>query len=251
MRFVSAAVLSLIPCLAQTVEPLDQWSLHSVVQIQADLHHVQGIDVEGDRLWISSVNAKAGKGYLSLVSLPSGRVVAQVEVQEGKRIHPGGITLDGASIWIPVAEYDRDGPSSIQRRDKNSLTLESSFEVSDHIGSIAAGPTGLIGGNWDSRLIYAWSRDGREQWRKESPYKTAWQDLKMDGDRLVGSGNVSRDVGAIETVSLPDLRLIHLIKTGKTDRGVTYTHEGMTLRGGRLYLLPEDAPTRLFEFRRR
>jgi hypothetical protein len=123
--------------------------------------------------------------------------------------------------------------------------------VSDHIGSIAAGPTGLIGGNWDSRVIYGWSREGKLQWMRASPFKTAWQDLKMEGDRLVGSGNLSRDEGAIETVTVPDLHLIHLIRTGKTDRGVTYTHEGMTLRDGRLYLLPEDAPTRLFEFRRR
>jgi hypothetical protein len=129
--------------------------------------------------------------------------------------------------------------------------VQSSFEVKDHIGSIAAASSAVIGGDWDSRLIYCWSKDGSEQWRKESPFKTAWQDLKMDGDVLVGSGNVSREAGVIEMVSLPDLRLVRRITAGKTDRGVPYTHEGMTLRDGRLYLLPEDAPTRLFEFQRR
>jgi hypothetical protein len=39
------------------------------------------------------------------------------------------------------------------------------------------------------------------------------------------------------------------VSSGVTDRGLPYTHEGMTIRGGRLYLLPEDDPSRLFVFR--
>ena len=38
------------------------------------------------------------------------------------------------------------------------------------------------------------------------------------------------------------------VRAGKTDRGVSLTNEGMTFRGGKLYLLPEDDPSRLFVF---
>jgi hypothetical protein len=238
----------LLLSLVQDGESLKDWNLKATVPIEANLHHVQGIDVEGDILWVSSVDAKAGKGYLSLISLPSGKLQAQVEVQSGKRIHPGGITLDGDSIWIPVAEYDRDGPTNIERRNKQTLALESSFEVADHIGCIAAGKSMLVGGSWDSRTLYQWSKDGKQIAKTPNPHRTSWQDLKMDGDLLMGSGGLGREQGAVEWMSVPGYEVKRRIVTHKTDRNVTYSHEGMTFRQGKLYFLPEDAPSRLFEF---
>lgn len=235
--------------MAQSTEKLDStWRLESVVAISADLHHVQGIDVEGDDLWISSVDAPAGKGYLTRLELRTGRVVAQTEVQDGKRIHPGGIALDGGSIWMPVAEYHRGGPSWIERRDKKSLKLLSRFEVADHIGCVAASKRELVGGSWGSRTVYRWSKKGKELRRAPNPFATEWQDLKFAGPLLLASGNVSKTEGAIEWIALPGMTLKRRVSAGVTDRNVTYTHEGMTLRNGRLYLLPEDAPTRLFVF---
>lgn len=230
-------------------ESLDSWRQTLVTTVAVDLHHVQGIDIAGDVLWVSSVDAKSKKGYLSRIELPSGKLLNQVEVQEGNRIHPGGITLDGASVWIPVAEYDRDGPTTVQRRNAKTLALESSFEVDDHIGCIAAGEDFLIGGNWDSKNLYRWDKKGKEIWKKANPTKTSWQDLKMDGDLLMGSGNSSRETGAVDWLRLSDLSLQRRITTGKTDRNKPFTNEGMTYKRRRLYLLPEDAPSRLFEFR--
>ncbi|MEP7367478.1 MAG: DUF6454 family protein [Acidobacteriota bacterium] len=219
-----------------------------VVTLLPDLHHVQGIDIEGGLLWVSSVDAKAGKGYLSLLHVRSGKLLRQVEVQEGKRIHAGGLQLDGDSVWLPVAEYDRDGPTTIQRRNKRTLALESSFEVNDHIGCVAAGPGTLMGGNWDSRIVYTWSKDGRELARHPSPSAANFQDLKLDGPLLIGSGNLSREAGAVEWWNPATWKMMRRITTGKTDRGLPFTHEGMTWRQGRLYFLPEDAPSRLFVF---
>jgi len=230
-------------------ERIESWRQTLAATVAADLHHVQGIDIAGDVLWVSSVDAKAKKGYLTRIKLPSGKVLAQVEVQEGKRIHPGGISLDGGVVWVPVAEYDRDGPTSVQRRNAKTLALESSFEVDDHIGCIAAGDDFLIGGNWDSKHLYRWDKKGKEMSKKANPAKTSWQDLKMDGDLLMGSGNISREEGAVEWLSLSDLTVKRRIVTGKTDRGFPFTHEGMTYKRHRLYFLPEDAPSRLFEFR--
>lgn len=240
----------LLLTLAQTTDLAQDWRLAATLPLQPDLHHVQGIDIEGDTLWVSSVDAKAAKGYLSRIELPSGRLLAQIEVQQGKRIHPGGITLDGDYLWIPVAEYDRDGPTNIERRHKTTLALESTFEVDDHIGCIAAHKNYLLGGSWSSRTLYQWTKAGQQLLKVPNPSPTEWQDLKMDGDLLLGSGGMTRDQGAVEWLTVPDFKLERRILTHKTDRNLTYSHEGMTLRQGKLYFLPEDAPSRLFVFTR-
>ena len=209
---------------------------------------MRGIDVERGVLWVSSVDAATRVGYLSRLALPSGRLLNQVQVQDGQRFHPGGLTLDGDSIWVPVAEYDRDGPTTIERRDKRTLALISRFAVNDHIGCLAAGKDGLVGGNWDSRILYRWSREGQELARTPNPSSSRYQDLKIvDGD-LVGSGIESKTAGSIEWLDPRNYAVRRRVTTGQNDRGVTYTREGMTYRDGRLYLLPEDGRSRLFVF---
>jgi hypothetical protein len=229
-------------------ESLASWRNVATVSIAADLHHVQGIDVEGDIVWVSSVDAKAEKGYLSRLDGKTGRLLAQVELQQGRRLHPGGIALAGNSLWVPVAEYDRDGPTNIERRDKRTLKLISRFEVNDHIGCIASTGQTLIGGSWSSRTLYEWTPAGVELRKLPNPQPTAWQDLKFVNGLLIGSGPLNRQQGAIEWLSLTSFTLTRRILTPLTDRGLSYSHEGMTYRGGRLYLLPEDAPSRLFVF---
>lgn len=236
--------------LAQEVTQLKDWRQEAVIAIAVDLHHVQGIDVEDGVLWVSSVEAKAGKGYLSRVDLKTGKLLLQVQVQQGKRIHPGGIMLDGESIWIPVAEYDRDGPTNMERRNKRTLELEASFEVDDHIGCVAVGMDRVYGGSWSSRTLYEWTREGKQLRKVANPQLTSWQDMKMDGAFLMGSGQLGRQKGAVDWVSLADFSLVKQLETHATDRGYSYAHEGMTLRGGKLYFLPEDAPSRLFVFAR-
>jgi hypothetical protein len=233
---------------AQPSGRLADWTQTAVIPLAGQVHHVQGIDVEGDVLWVSSVHAPRRKGYLTRFALPSGRLVRQVEVQHGRRIHPGGITLDGDSLWVPVAEYDRDGPTTIERRRKDSLALASSFEVADHIGCVAAAPDGLIGGNWDSRLLYRWSREGRELGRQPNPGSTGYQDLKAVDGFLIGAGIAGRKAGWLEWLDLRDFTIRRRVEAGRTDRGVLFTREGMTFRDGKLYLLPEDDPSRLFVF---
>ncbi len=221
-----------------------------VVVLDAALDHVQGIDVEADSLWVSSVDRTAKKGYLHLFDRASGRLRAQVSLERGARYHPGGLALDGDSIWVPVAEYVRNGTTLIQRRDKRSLELQAEFEVADHIGCVAAGEN-LVGGNWDSRIFYSWSRDGRQLRRRDNPSPNAYQDLKLAGGQLVASGKLTPDQGAIDWLDTGSLALVRRIVTGKTDRAVLFTNEGMAVRDGKLYLLPEDGPSRLFVFRLR
>ena len=236
--------------LAQTAPDLALESLKRVAihPLNAPLDHVQGIDVEGSRLWISSVDSKARRGYLDLFDVATGKRIARVDVTRGDQFHPGGIAIQGESIWIPIAEYRRASTSTIERRNKNTLALESSFEVADHIGCIAASPGRLYGGNWDSREIYEWSPDGSLLRKRANPNPTRYQDLKFRDGRLIASGVLSADGGAIDWLAPGTLALERRIQAGKTDRGVRYTNEGMAIRDGLLYLAPEDGPTRVFVF---
>ena len=74
-------------------------------------------------------------------------------------------------------------------------------------------------------------------------------DLKFVNGKLVGGGLLPGKVGAVDWLEWPSFRLEKRVTAGRTDRGVPYTNEGMAVRGDRLFLLPEDGPSRLFEFR--
>jgi len=216
--------------------------------LQADTHHVQGIDFDRDRLWVTSVDKNGRKGYLQEFDM-AGRHLRTVELTEADRFHPGGFSLSGKSLWIPVAEYRRESSAVIQKR--SALTLELEFEstVGDHIGCLAVGPGELIGANWDSRDFYIWDSKGKLLRKAANPTGNAYQDIKFVDGKLVGGGLLPDKSGAIDWLEYPSLRLLRRIALGQTDRGASYASEGMALRGDRLLLLPEDSPSRLFEFR--
>src|SRR5690606_19073752 len=151
-------LLALLCAPASAAAPIKLQDLDHLetIKIRAELDHVQGIDVRDGQLWISSVDRDGRRGLLQHIALPSGEPLRQAEVHNGDRYHPGGIALDGDSIWVPVAEYKPSSSADIQRRNAESLELESSFTVGDHIGCIAASSDRLIGGNWDSEIFYTW-----------------------------------------------------------------------------------------------
>ena len=117
---------------------LARLALLGVTLVEPPSHHVQGIDVEGGILWVTSVDRATRAGFLARHDLASGRRLASVEVHDGERFHPGGIQLDGDFVWVPVAEYRRASSAWIQKRDKATLALVAQFEVADHIGCVAA-----------------------------------------------------------------------------------------------------------------
>jgi len=123
------------------------WNLSRTIELKGATHHVQGVEFDARSAWISSVDSEARKGYLQRFSFDSGMVLQTVEVQDRERFHPGGIAGDGGSLWIPVAEYRPHSTSVIQKRDKKTLKVTFQFQVSDHIGCLAATPDYLIGGN--------------------------------------------------------------------------------------------------------
>ncbi|MBI2688250.1 MAG: hypothetical protein HYX27_18255 [Acidobacteria bacterium] len=219
------------------------------IALQGPLHHVQGIDVEGDVLWVSSVDKDEKKGYLYRLDRRTGKQLAHTEVQDGERFHPGGLTLDGENIWLPVAEYKRNSTTVIQLRDKRTLRLLWQFAVNDHIGCVAASSGRLYGGNWDAREIYEWDKKGKFLDKRNNNTGTRYQDLKFIDDRLIGGGLRAKGQGAVDWLDPKTLNTVRRLDVETTDRGTVFTNEGMTVRGGFLYLLPEDDPSRLFVIR--
>jgi Family of unknown function (DUF6454) len=219
------------------------------IELKGKTYHVQGIDLDTTRLWVTSVDKEAKKGYLHEFALPSGELGRTVEVGAGERFHAGGIAREGESLWLPVAEYRRESSAIIQRRNAKTLELEMQFEVADHIGCVAAGPDFVVGGNWDSRLFYVWDMKGKLLRKIENATGNGYQDLKFVDGKLVGGGLLPSKAGAVDWLEWPSLRLEKRVRVGRTDRGVAYTNEGMAVRGDRVFLLPEDGPSRLFEFR--
>lgn len=219
-----------------------------IVELQATMDHVQGVHIDGNKLWVSWVDRNKHTGHLGEFDVTTGKLVRSVDVHEGERYHPGGIASDDRSIWLPVAEYKANSSATIQRRNRDTLALEARFDVSDHIGCIAVAPDAIYGGNWDSRDIYTWTRDGKQVAKRVNPSATRYQDMKYVNGALLGSG-LRRNEGAIDFLDGTDLRLRRRIRAGKSGRGVVLTHEGMAIDAGRLYLLPEDGPSRLFVFK--
>jgi len=243
-------LLTAISLLAARLDPqtLSDFKIVRVLELKAATQHVQGIDFNDRLLWLTSVDKTSRKGWLREFSLATGELMRQIEIDDGIRFHPGGISADGESLWIPVAEYRPTSSSVIQKRNKRTLKLEFQFEVPDHIGCIAVAPEFLIGGNWDSKEFYFWDRRGRLIRKVASPTDNGYQDMKFDAGQIIASGILPDKTGGIDWLDFPSLRLAKRVKAGNNDRGVLYTREGMAIRGNQLLLLPEDGASRLFVF---
>jgi len=219
-----------------------------MIPLTGETFHVQGIDIDGSRLFVTSVDKEAKRGLLLEYKLPEGHLVRSVEIHDGVRYHPGGMMVDGNAIWIPVAEYKRESTSVIQRRNKATLALESQFPVNDHIGAIAVTPDGLIGANWDARDFYIWDHTGKQIRKVANASRIAIQDMKFDRGELIGGGLRSDKSGEIVWLRWPSLGVKQRMPVGQTDRDISYAHEGMAMRNNKLWFLPEDGPSRLFIF---
>jgi hypothetical protein len=218
----------------------------SVTELEDKTHHVQGIVVDGDVLWVSSVFRKQRSGHLHKFHLRSGKHIASVEIHDGDRYHPGGMDHDGSEIIVPVAEYRPKSSTVVLRIDKASMKPVGRFTFDDHIGCLAVAEDRLIGGNWDARVFYSWDAKGKLIRQRANPTRVAYQDIKWSDGALLASGNLSREQGAVDWLDPATLKLRKRIIGGKTDRGIRFMNEGMAVVDNKLYLLPEDGPSRLF-----
>ena len=92
-----------------------------ILPLRATTAHVQGIDTDGQRLWVTAVDRPTTKGFLYQFSIKDGSLEQTVEVQDGPRYHPGGLQFHNNSLWLPVAEYRRTSTAVIQKRNAKTL----------------------------------------------------------------------------------------------------------------------------------
>jgi len=234
---------------APAVSGVEGARLADVHVLEGTLYHVQGIALDKDYVWVTSVDAANKRGYVHQFVRATYRFERRVNVSDGALFHPGGISVTGNSIWVPVAEYRPNSSAVLLELDKQTLEVKRRILVKDHLGCVAVMPDGgLIAGNWGSRRFYVFDRKGKQTRVIDNPSPNQYQDIKFVDGMLVASGNLTKTTGAIDWYAWPSMKLIRSVQAGVTDKGRLYTAEAMALEGNDLYLLPEDGPSRLFHF---
>jgi hypothetical protein len=261
-RSILTVFTFLLSSLATAAAPLRQdfaienAQLMSALKLDGELFHVQGVELESQRIWVTSVDRKNRKGYIHEFDRTTGRIMRRLELTDGARYHPGGISISGRSIWVPVAEMKRNSSTVLVEIDADSLQVRRSIYVDDHLGCVAASSRKLIAGNWHSEKLYIFDLSSEEPMRiVPNPSPTRYQDMKLVDGQLVAGGSLSGRSGTIDWIDLPSMQLARTLRTGATSpdtatgRVRPYTGEGMALQGRELYVVPEDGPSRMYHFR--
>ncbi len=182
--------------------------------------------------------------------------------------HPGGFDRDERGVfWIPLSTSHRQGPTlvvGIELRNgklpADCSKITKSFQVSDHLGAICClGKDRLLAANWDTKTVYLIDSSSAtiseqvpqsEFFGNAKGVRLAVQDWKFDPlAKLVIAGGIDKSPERKPTESVavvawidPILRKItRLIRLDpQADVARPLTNEGLALRNGRLFLLPED-----------
>jgi hypothetical protein len=248
MTLASAGLLASLSLFALAVTGIENATLKETRNLDGTLHHVQGLDLDRDHLWVTSVAANDQKGYLDQFNRTTAKFERRIDVTDGPRFHPGGFSIHGDSIWVPVAEYKPHTSAVLEEIDKRTLAIKRKIPIADHIGCLAVTDRNLIAGNWDTRQLYVLDFSGKQLRIVDNPGTNHYQDMKFVNGMLVASGVFNHTGGAIDWFAWPSMKLIRRLRSGVTDRGVPYTQEAMAFQGNDLYLVPEDGPSRLFHF---
>ena len=226
------------------------------LKLEGELFHVQGLELDSRRIWVTSVDQKNRKGYIHEFDRPTGKLRRRLELTDGAKYHPGGISLSGRSIWVPVAELKPKSATVLLEVDTDSLRIRRRIHVADHLGCVAASGSNLVAGNWDSELLYIFDLSDNARLRiVPNPSVTRYQDMKFVDGQLVAGGSLTLWSGAVDWIDWPSMKLRRTLRAGAIapvrplGRGGPYTGEGMAIEGRELYVIPEDGPSRLFHFR--
>ena len=235
---------------------IEHAQLLDAIALKGKLYHVQGVDLEGQHIWVTSVDIFRHRGYLHEFDRATGALLRQVELTDGPRYHPGGFSIADHAIWVPVAEYRSKSSAVLEQIDLDTLQIRRKIHVNDHLGCVAVSDHVLIAGNWDSKQLYIIDPDDGGPTRiVRNPSATHYQDMKFIDGQLVAGGVINRHGGTIDWIDYPSMKLVRSLRSGRTARDAPgahvkpFTGEGMALQGRELYLLPEDGPSRLFHFR--
>jgi hypothetical protein len=240
---------------AELTGPIEHARLQGSLPLAGELFHVQGLEVAGQHIWVTSVDQANRKAWLHQFDRATGRFLRRRELSDGARFHPGGISISGSSIWVPVAEYRPNSSAVLIEIDAKTLDVRRKIMIADHLGCVAASGRKLVAGNWNSRLLYIFDlASGAPPRVVRNPSSTQYQDMKFVGDTLVAGGSRTLWSGTIDWIDLPSLRVVRSLHAGAVGlirpfgRGGAYSGEGLAVDGRDLYLLPEDGPSRVFRF---
>ena len=117
-RGITYVVPVLLIAIAAGQDTVSRLRLSQTIPLVGETFHVQGIDVDGSRLWVTSVDRIAKRGLLFEYTLPEGRRLRSVEIQDGDRFHPGGMMADGDSLWFRSPSTGKRAPHVIQKREQ-------------------------------------------------------------------------------------------------------------------------------------
>jgi hypothetical protein len=253
---LAAAGLSVAASPSPFGDPIEGAALVGARALAGELFHVQGLALDGERLWVTSVDKAAGRGFLHELDRETGAQLRRLELTDGARFHPGGLSISGRSIWVPVAEYRPDSSAVLVEVDADTLRVRRRIAVADHLGCVAAAGRTLVAGNWNSRLFHVIDlADPARSRVVPNPTGTAYQDIKFSGGRIVAGGVRTLWSGTVDWLDWPSLRVARSLRAGAVGpvrpfgRGGPYTGEGLAIEDRDLYVLPEDGPSRLFHFR--
>ncbi|WP_298194051.1 DUF6454 family protein [Novosphingobium sp.] len=255
LHLASSLSVATVPGLSGT--GLEHARLIGALQLQGEVFHVQGLALDPAHVWITSVDHERHRAFLHVFDRASGQFLRRIELTDGARYHPGGLSLVGGSLWVPVAELRPDSSAVLLEIDAVTLSVRRRIAVADHIGCVAAEGTRLVAGNWDSRMLYEFdlARGDKPVRVVPNPSATHFQDMKFAGGKLVAGGNVGWLDGTVDWIDPAKMRVTRSLKAGfigtvrPFGRGGPITGEGMAIEGRELYVLPEDGPSRVFQFR--
>ncbi|WBH16669.1 DUF6454 family protein [Sphingomonas radiodurans] len=235
---------------------IEDADLRGVLPLEGELFHVQGLELDRERIWVTSVDRANRKGYLHEFDRTTGRIMRRLDLTDGVRYHPGGISMSDRSIWVPVAELKPNSSAMLVEIDADTLQIRRKISVADHLGCIAALGSQLVAGSWDSKLLYVFDVSDKVAVRVvPNPSRTRYQDMKFVDGHLVAGGSLTWWSGAVDWIEWPSMKIRRTSRTGAIGpirpfgRGGPYTGEGMAMKGRDLYVVPEDGPSRLFHFR--
>lgn len=262
IRTSLTALFLVLPSLSVSAAPdqfdgtIEHARLVGAVQLEGEMFHVQGLELDGRRIWVTSVDQKNHRGYIHEFDRRTGKLLRRLELTDGAKYHPGGISISGGSIWVPVAELKPKSSSVLVEIDADSLRIRRKIHVADHLGCVAASGRNLVAGNWDSELLYIFDLADTARVRVvPNPSPTHYQDMKFVDGQLVAGGSLTLWSGAVDWIDWPSMKLRRTLRAGAIGpvrplgRGGPYTGEGMAIEGRELYVVPEDGPSRLFHFR--
>lgn len=235
---------------------IEQANLVQTIQLGGNLFHVQGLALEPARIWATSVDNATRTAWLHEFDRATGKPLRRIELTDGARYHPGGISVEGGLIWVPVAEMRPESSAVLVGIDARTLEVRRRIAVADHLGCVAVSGNRLVAGNWDSKLLYEFdAATGAQVQIVPNPSQTRYQDIKFVGDHLVAGGHRDWISGTIDWIDWRSHKLVRSLKAGAIGpvrpfgRGGPLTGEGMAIEGRDVYLLAEDGPGRVFHYR--